>query len=92
MKNFIAAIAMIGTAILPMAAAAYEATENRCDHFEKILMDMERAGGIHVANIPQNGEELEVFAVENRYYILDWNDEEICSSPAPKWVVDQIKR
>lgn len=92
MKNFIAAIAIFTSAVLPMAASAYEATEYRCDHYEDILMDMERAGGIHVANLPQNGEELEVFAVENRYYILDWNDEEICSSPAPKWVVDQIKR
>lgn len=90
MKNFLAIVAIFGSAVLPMAAAA--ATEERCDHFENILMDMERAGGIHVANVLQDGEEMEVFKVETRYYILDWNDEEICSKPAPKSVVKQIKR
>ena len=89
MKNFIAAIAMIGTAILPMAAAA---TEEHCGHFEEILMVMDNVGGQHIADIKQDGEVQQIYKAENRYYILDWNDEEICSKPAPKWVVDQIKR
>ena len=90
MKNVLATIALFGSAILPMAALAD--SEYRCDHYEEILMDMERAGGIHVANVMQDGEEMEVFKVETRYYILDWNDEEICSQPAPKSVVKKIKR
>ena len=90
MKNVLATIALFGSAILPMAALAD--SEYRCDHYEEILMDMERAGGVHIANVMQDGEEMEVFKVETRYYVLDWNDEEICSERAPKSVVKQIKR
>lgn len=91
MKNFLATVAIFGSAVLPMAANADN--EYRCDHYEEILMDMERAGGILVANVMQNGEEMEVFmTAEKRYYIFDWNDEEICSYRAPKSIIKQIKR
>lgn len=93
MKNYLATAAIFGSAVLPMAAAAYEASEYRCDHFEVILMSMERAGGVHVANVMQNGEEMEVYMTEKgRYFIFDWNEEEICSSPAPKSLINKIKR